>query len=118
MAKSIKRRASGIHLVVDSEYSPEPTKRSMLRSGECSIGVDIAEQLIGQPIYLHRKKESLSHDGGTIISYRLEKDLRVNFLFQRRPDHLCVVATLDGWDAGEKILWRTEEKLPPGKLAA
>jgi hypothetical protein len=114
----MKRIAAGIHLIQDRDDSPTPEKRTLWRSGECSVGVDIAEQLIGQPLYCHRKKESVSHDGGTIISYRLEKDLRVTFLFQRRPDHRCVVATLDGWCADEKILWRFEEKAPPRKLAA
>ena len=113
----MKRRAAGIHLIEDRDDLPTPAKSTLWRSGECSVGVDVAEQLIGQPLYCHRKKESVSHEGGTIISYRVEKDLRVTFLFQRRPDHRCVVATLDGWSADEKILWRFKEKVPR-KLAA
>ena len=114
----MKRKAAGIHLIEYRDDLPKPGKGIMWRSGECSVGVDIAKQLIGQPIYLHRKKESVSHEGGTIISYRLEKDLRVTFLFQRRPDHRCVVVTLDGWRADEKILWRIEEKAPSQRRAA
>jgi len=114
----MKRRAAGIHLVDYRSDSPKPGKGTMWRSGECSVSVDIAEQLIGQPIYFHRKKESVSHEGGTIISYRFERDLRVTFLFQHRPDHRGVVATLDGWCADEKILWRLEENAPSQRRAA
>ena len=101
--ESMKRRAAGIHLIEDVDESPEPARGTQRRSGECSVGVDIAEQLIGQPIYLHRKKEAVSPEGGTIISYRLENDLRVTFFFRRRPDHRCAVATRDGWCADVKI---------------
>ena len=114
----MKRKAAGIHLIEDRDDSRKSAQSTMARSRECSVGVDIAEQLIGQPLYFHRRKESVSHEGGTIISYRLEKDLRVTFLFQRRPDHRCVVATLEGWCADEKILWSLEEKAPLRKLAA
>jgi hypothetical protein len=114
----MKRKAAGIHLIEARDDSPKPAQSTMGRSRGCSVGVDIAKQLIGQPLYFHRKKESVSHDGGTIISYRLEKDLRITFLFQRRPDHRCVVATLEGWCAGEKILWSLEEKAFLRKVAA
>ena len=118
MKENLKRRAAGIHLIEDLDDSPKPARGTTRRSRECSVGVDVAEQLIGKPIYFHRKKESVSHEGGTIISYRLEKDLRITFLFQRRPDHRCVVATLEGWCAGEKILWSLEEKAFLRKVAA
>ena len=118
MKESMKRRAAGIHLIEDRDDSPKPARGTLWRSGECSVGVDTAEQLIGQPIYFHRKKEAVSHEGGTIISYRLEKDLQVTFFFRRRPDHRCAVATLDGWCAEVKILWGFGEKASLRKLAA
>ena len=118
MKESMKRRAAAIHLIEDRDDSPKPARGTLWRSGECSVGVDVAEQLIGQPIYFHRKKEAVSHEGGTIISYRLEKDLRITFSFKPRPDYRCVVATLDGWCTDEKILWRSGERASPRKLAA
>ena len=118
MKENLKRRAAGIHLIEDLDDSPKPARGTMRRSRACSVGVDVAEQLIGQPIYFHRKKESVSHDGGTIISYRLEKDLRITFSFKPRPDYRCVVASLVGWCTDEKILWRLGEKAFSRKLAA
>ena len=116
MKESIERRAAGIHLIEDRADSPKRARGTVWRSGECSVGVHIAEQLIGQPIYFHRRKEAVSHEGGTITSYQLEDDLRVTFSFRRRPDHRCAIATLDGWSENVKILWGLGEKATYRKL--
>lgn len=66
------------------------------------VGKANADALIGGDIYFHTAQSAPSYAGGIITGYRIEErqgDLKGRYVFTYRPspEHVGVLAGLDGW---------------------